>query len=101
MGSTSERTAPALASTHGSLAHLLPPDYKRTIASWLHEDCPSFDYGGFVVGEDHKTATLYAKSPVILPSTLPYIFSLPPRLSTTYHLFPILTIHTANTQTPN
>ncbi|KAF8444270.1 Quinolinate phosphoribosyl transferase [Terfezia claveryi] len=66
MASTTERTAPAPASAHGTLAHLLPADYKRTIASWLHEDCPSFDYGGFVVGEDVKTATLYAKSPGIL-----------------------------------
>ncbi|KAF8423889.1 Quinolinate phosphoribosyl transferase [Tirmania nivea] len=59
-------TAAAAAAEHGALAHLLPPDYKRTIASWLHEDCPSFDYGGFVVGEEVKTATLYAKSSGIL-----------------------------------
>ncbi|KAF7590785.1 hypothetical protein BBP40_002353 [Aspergillus hancockii] len=25
-------------------------NYKRLITSWLEEDCPSFDYGGFVVG---------------------------------------------------
>lgn len=53
----------------GDVAHLLPNNYKRTIASWLAEDDPSFDYGGFVVGEDPRTATLYMKSPVThLPS---------------------------------
>lgn len=45
-------------------AHLLPPTYKSTIAAWLAEDTPSFDYGGFVVGEDPKTATLFGKSAV-------------------------------------
>lgn len=57
-------SVPPYASAHGNLAHLLPPEFKRTIASWLHEDCPSFDYGGFVVGEETKTARLYAKSVV-------------------------------------
>lgn len=57
-------SVPPHALEHGFLAHLLPPEYKRTIASWLHEDCPSFDYGGFVVGEEVKTAKLYAKSDV-------------------------------------
>ncbi|KAG0642902.1 Quinolinate phosphoribosyl transferase [Tuber brumale] len=51
---------------HGNTAHLLPHTYKQTIASWLTEDAPAFDYGGFVVGEDPKTATLYAKSPGVL-----------------------------------
>jgi hypothetical protein len=49
-------------------AHLLPTTYKATIASWLAEDTPSFDYGGYVVGEAPKTATLYCKSPVRAPS---------------------------------
>lgn len=49
-----------------SYAHLLPTTYKSTIASWLAEDAPSFDYGGYVVGESPKTATLYCKSPGVL-----------------------------------
>jgi nicotinate-nucleotide pyrophosphorylase (carboxylating) len=49
---------------HGNLAHLLPPGYKRLIASWLEEDAPSFDYGGFVVGEDMAEAKLLGKSKV-------------------------------------
>lgn len=52
-------------STH-SYAHLLPPHYKTTITSWLAEDAPSFDYGGYVVGESPKTATLFCKSAGIL-----------------------------------
>ncbi|CAO1620124.1 unnamed protein product [Parajaminaea phylloscopi] len=47
-------------------SHLLPPTYGQTIAAWLAEDCPSFDYGGFVVGEDVKEASLWCKSPGIL-----------------------------------
>ena len=30
---------------------------------WLEEDCPSFDYGGFVVGESMAEARLLGKSP--------------------------------------
>ncbi|KAJ9286309.1 hypothetical protein DTO027B5_1864 [Paecilomyces variotii] len=51
-----------MASSHGELRHLLPESYKRLIASWLEEDCPSFDYGGFVVGESEGEARLLGKS---------------------------------------
>lgn len=54
----------AMASDYGNVAHLLPTTYRQTVADWLTEDSPSFDYGGFVVGEDEKTATLYGKSAV-------------------------------------
>lgn len=47
-------------------ANLLPPSWKVKIAEWLAEDCPSFDWGGFVVGEDAKRATLFCKSEGIL-----------------------------------
>lgn len=43
-------------------AHLLPPSWKVKISEWLKEDCPSFDWGGFVVGEDNKRSTLWCKS---------------------------------------
>ena len=55
-----------MASSHGDLAHLLPLNYKRFIADWLEEDCPSFDYGGFVVGESEGEANLLGKSKVRL-----------------------------------
>ncbi|SPO28973.1 probable BNA6 - nicotinate-nucleotide diphosphorylase (carboxylating) [Ustilago trichophora] len=47
-------------------ANLLPPSWKVKIAEWLKEDCPSFDWGGFVVGEAPKRATLFCKSEGIL-----------------------------------
>jgi nicotinate-nucleotide pyrophosphorylase (carboxylating) len=43
---------------------LLPSSYKRHITAWLEEDCPSFDYGGFVVGESEGEARLLGKSKV-------------------------------------
>ena len=32
------------------------------VSAWLEEDCPSFDYGGFVVGESMAEARLLGKS---------------------------------------
>lgn len=52
------------APAHGAVSHLLPQSYKRTIAAWLEEDTPSFDYGGFVVGEEMAEARLLGKSKV-------------------------------------
>ena len=57
-------TALRMASNHGAVAHLLPQNYKRQVAAWLEEDCPSFDYGGFVVGEEMGEARLLGKSKV-------------------------------------
>lgn len=62
----SSTTPPA---TTADFSHLLPPTYKTTITSWLTEDTPSLDYGGFVVGTTARTATLYAKSPGLLAGT--------------------------------
>lgn len=53
-----------MAATYGDLRHLLPGNYKRLISEWLEEDCPSFDYGGFVVGETEGEARLLGKSKV-------------------------------------
>ncbi|KIM33793.1 hypothetical protein M408DRAFT_325393 [Serendipita vermifera MAFF 305830] len=44
-----------------SYSHLLPPSWKSQVTVWLQEDTPSFDYGGFVVGEAEKTAFLLGK----------------------------------------
>jgi nicotinate-nucleotide pyrophosphorylase (carboxylating) len=46
--------------------HLLPNNWKTLVNSWLDEDTPSFDYGGFVVGDAPQTAHLYCKSPGVL-----------------------------------
>jgi nicotinate-nucleotide pyrophosphorylase (carboxylating) len=55
-----------MAAAHGNLAHLLPLNYKRLVSDWLEEDAPSFDYGGFVVGESDGEARLLGKSKVRL-----------------------------------
>ncbi|KAF2000479.1 nicotinate-nucleotide diphosphorylase [Amniculicola lignicola CBS 123094] len=52
------------APAHGTVAHLLPITYKRLVAEWLEEDTPSFDYGGFVVGDEESEARLLGKSEV-------------------------------------
>ena len=49
---------------HGNPAHLLPPSWRKHITLWLEEDTPSFDYGGFVVGEEQSEAKLLGKSEV-------------------------------------
>lgn len=51
---------------YGSVEHLLPASWKTQVAAWLAEDTPSFDVGGFVVGDHPRTATLWGKSPGIL-----------------------------------
>jgi nicotinate-nucleotide pyrophosphorylase (carboxylating) len=56
------------APAHGAVAHLLPQTYKRYISEWLEEDTPSFDYGGFVVGDDISEAKLLGKSEVDKPT---------------------------------
>ncbi len=55
-----------MAANNGTVAHLLPQTYKRLVSEWLEEDCPSFDYGGFVVGEGEGEARLLGKSQVRL-----------------------------------
>ncbi|EKM59254.1 uncharacterized protein PHACADRAFT_249577 [Phanerochaete carnosa HHB-10118-sp] len=41
--------------------YLLPPSWKGQVMAWLQEDTPSFDYGGFVVGEALREAFLLGK----------------------------------------
>ncbi|KAI9007046.1 Quinolinate phosphoribosyl transferase [Gaertneriomyces semiglobifer] len=55
-----------MAAAQGDLRHLLPTNWKKTVSSWLDEDTPSFDYGGFVVGETDQVAVLYGKAPGVL-----------------------------------
>lgn len=54
------------AAAHGNLSHLLPESYKSLIHTWLQEDTPSFDYGGFVVGSASAEAHLLAKASGII-----------------------------------
>jgi nicotinate-nucleotide pyrophosphorylase (carboxylating) len=47
-----------------NLAHLLPPSWREDVHKWYAEDTPSFDWGGFVVGEEDQEAILWGKSGV-------------------------------------
>lgn len=49
-----------------NLAYLLPPSWKEDIPRWFHEDTPSFDWAGLVVGEEEQEAVLWAKSGGVL-----------------------------------
>ncbi|KAI0819626.1 nicotinate-nucleotide diphosphorylase [Trametes gibbosa] len=46
---------------YDNFAYLLPPSWKTQVTAWLQEDTPSFDYGGFVVGEAPREAFLLGK----------------------------------------
>ncbi|KAF8812272.1 nicotinate-nucleotide diphosphorylase [Phlegmacium glaucopus] len=46
---------------NNSFEHLLPPTWKQQVAGWLAEDTPSFDYGGYVVGDVLREAFLFGK----------------------------------------
>jgi nicotinate-nucleotide pyrophosphorylase (carboxylating) len=46
------------------LAHLLPPSWTQVVPTWFAEDTPSYDWAGFVVGEEQQEAFLLAKSGV-------------------------------------
>lgn len=75
----------SIPSDHGSVAHLLPPSWRSIVRDWLAEgthrtpspaessDTPSFDVGGFVVGESDEDAVLFGKQSVrraVVTSTL-------------------------------
>lgn len=77
-----------MASTHGELSHLLPSTYKRMVSEWLEEDCPSFDYGGFVVGEKMAEARLLGKSEV--GDSLRGFFFLSQCIASVEHLLPLI-----------
>lgn len=49
-----------------NFSHLLPPTYRESIKTWLNDDCPTTDIGGFVVGDKLETAHLLMKSSGVL-----------------------------------
>ena len=62
-----------MAAAHGTFAHLLSNNFKAEVARWLEEDCPGFDWGGFVVGDAPAEAKLLGKSLVSLMPLLKWI----------------------------
>lgn len=49
-----------------NFSHLLPPNWEVKVDEWLQEDIPSFDVGGFVVGEKVEEAILFGKANGVL-----------------------------------
>lgn len=72
-----------MATIHGSIAHLLPQNCSRMVSAWLEEDCPSFDYGGFVVGDYAAEANLLGKSPGMIAG-IPFFDQVFVQLGCTY-----------------
>lgn len=64
-------------------AHLLPPSWKSVVTEWLKEDCPSFDWGGYVVGEAPRSATLLCKDEGVLAG-VPFVDAVFEALGCTY-----------------
>jgi len=48
------------------LSGLVTSSIKEEVRSWLYDDCPKMDIGGFVVGEKLESANLYCKSTTVL-----------------------------------
>lgn len=53
------------------LVHLLPLSFREEAVQWLKDDCPSFDVGGFVVGDKEELAHLFCKESCVLAG-VPY-----------------------------
>ena len=49
-----------------SFEHILPPSWRACIQQWLADDCPTFDVGGFVVGDKQEEAWLLGKTAGVL-----------------------------------
>lgn len=52
-------------------ADLLPVTFNEDVRTWLKTDCPTTDIGGFVVGKEHASASLYMKSTGVVAG-IPY-----------------------------
>ena len=48
------------------LGNTLPPGVFEDVQRWIRDDIPSFDYGGYVVGDKQEIANLYCKSSCIV-----------------------------------
>lgn len=54
-------------SSPSKFSHLLPPSaFTHLVSQWLHEDAPRHDVGGFVVGDELQTASLFCKASGVL-----------------------------------
>lgn len=61
-------------------------DLQATVQAWLKEDIPSFDYGGFVVGDKQERAVLLCKSKGVLAG-VPFFNAIFAQVSCTVHWY--------------
>jgi len=67
------------------LSHLLHPvRVREAVVEWLKEDTPSFDYGGFVVGDKQESAFLVCKGEGVLAG-VPFLESVFHELDCSVH----------------
>lgn len=72
--STTTSSAFAPPTPLGYPPHLIPPPQLTALCtSWLAEDCPSFDAGGYVVGSAPATAHLLAKTLPCVLAGAPFV----------------------------
>jgi nicotinate-nucleotide pyrophosphorylase (carboxylating) len=57
------RFASTMSSDPTDFSSLLPHNLESVVEGWIHDDMPSFDVGGLVVGDEEKQAQLLMKSP--------------------------------------
>lgn len=57
---------PGLSEMEPEYEHLLPRNWEKLVQTWLDEDIPGFDVGGYVVGSKEETAILYGKTDGVL-----------------------------------
>ena len=56
-----------------SYTNLLPKNHlDKLVDQWIEEDIPSFDYGGFVVGNVQSSAVILCKSKGIIDKSFFY-----------------------------
>lgn len=56
----------SLPTMEADFGHILPRNWDKLVQTWLDEDIPGFDVGGYVVGNKEETAVLYGKTDGVL-----------------------------------
>jgi nicotinate-nucleotide pyrophosphorylase (carboxylating) len=62
----------APSSSSPNFSAVLPPLWRELIRGYLRDDAPTFDVGGFVVGDEPETAILLCKTPGSVLAGVPF-----------------------------
>lgn len=62
MSSSNSFSSSSSSSSHLSIANVLPPFWRDIIKGYLRDDAPTFDIGGYVVGNNPEIAKLLCKT---------------------------------------